>query len=134
MKEIFTSDRYFCVWDFYISHAQMLIRSERIKNGQKYNIDIIFFSTTYIQVYRMLYGLTLREVSKENFNKDNLNRYNSVDTWLSYDETKLFEITSGNEKYYIAAGFVIVCENELDFDETSLGMVHVGRERVIARS
>ena len=127
-KEIFNSDRSFTVFDYFISHGQLLIRSKKGDN-QKYNIDIIFFDTTFLQLFTILYGLTIRMVSKDEFNK-----YDSVNKYLNYDNSNLFEIISANEKYYIAASFVKIFENELEFDETSLGMLHRGREKEIAGS
>ncbi|GAB2769820.1 hypothetical protein GCM10027275_10410 [Rhabdobacter roseus] len=127
-KDIFNSDRDFTVFDYFISHGQLLIRSKKGDN-QKCNIDIIFFDTTFLQLFTMLYGLTIRVVNKDDFIK-----YDSVNKYLSYDNSNLFEIISGNEKYYIAASFVKVFENELEFNETSLGMIHKGREKEIAGS
>lgn len=43
--EIFKSDRYFTVFDYFISHGQLLIRFKK-DDDQKLNIDIIFFDTT----------------------------------------------------------------------------------------
>jgi len=127
-KEIFNSDNYFTVFDYFISHGQLLIRSKK-GDDQKYNIDIIFFDTTFLQLFTFLHGLTIRIVDK-----DNLSKYDSVNKYLEYDNSNLFEIISGNEKYYIAASFVKVFENELEFNETSLGMLHIGREKEIAGS
>src|SRR4051812_21046056 len=101
-KEIFKSDRYFIVFDYFISHGQLLIRADK-REGHAMNIDIIFFDTTFIQLHTMLYGINISIVDKEN-----LGGYPSVDKYLSYPNNNLFEIKSGNEKYYIAASFVKV--------------------------
>lgn len=127
-KDIFSSDRYFTVFDYFISHGQLLVRSKK-EDNQKWNIDIIFFDTTFLQLFTILNGLTIRKV-----NKDHLNNYSSVNDYLKYDNSNLFEITSQAEKYYIAASFVKVFENELEFNETSLGMLYKGREKEIAGS
>lgn len=127
-KEIFKSNRYFTVFDYFISHGQLLIRSKK-EDNKKWNIDIIFFDTTFLQLFTMLYGLTISMV-----NKDDFSNYDSVNKYLRYDNSNLFEIISNNEKYYIAASFVKIYENELEFNETSLGMLHKGREKEIAGS
>lgn len=125
-KEIYKSDRYFTVFDYLVSHGQLLIRSDKRKGGKE-NIDIIFFDTTFVQLFTMLYGITIRLVDK--FEVVN---YNSVIDYLSHEENNLFEIESSEEKYYIAASFVKVFENVLEFNETSLGYENKGREKEIA--
>ena len=77
----------------------------------------------------MLNGLTIRQV-----NKDKIKAYNSVDKYLSYAHSTLFEIESGSEKYYVAASFVQIFENDLQFNETSLGVIYKGRDKEIAGS
>jgi hypothetical protein len=47
----------------------------------------------------------------------------------------LFVIESGGERYYLAASFVKVFENELEFNQTSLGVLgYQGRDKEIATS
>jgi|ERR1035437_2127079 hypothetical protein len=127
-REIFKSERYFIVFDYLVSHGQLLLRSDKRKGYQK-NIDIIFFDTTFVQMFTMLYGITISIV-------DNLKtiNYKSVNNYLNQEENVLFEIISGEEKYYIAASFVKVFENELEFNETSLGLEHKGQMNIIAQS
>lgn len=127
-KEIYKSDRSFVVFDYLVSHGQLLIRSDKRK-GDKENIDIIFFDTTFVQMFTMLEGIVIRILE----DKKRIN-YESVDKYLSFDNSNLFEIESGSEKYYIAASFVKVYENTLEFNETSLGMIYKGREKEIAKS
>lgn len=116
------------IFDYFISHGQLLIRSKK-DDDQKSNIDIIFFDTTFLQIFTMLHSLTIRTISKDDFSK-----YNSVKKYLSNENSNLFELESGDEKYFIAASFVQVFENELEFSETSLGMIHKGRDNEIAGS
>lgn len=127
-KEIFKSNRYFTVFDYLVSHGQLLIRSDKRK-GCSENIDIIFFDTSFMQLFTMLSGITIRIVDKSKFAN-----YISVSKYLSEEGSSLFEIESGEEKYYIAASFVRVFENKLEFNETSLGYGNHGREKEIAGS
>ncbi len=129
MKQIiFTSDRCFKFHDYYISHNQLLIRSAK-EGDQKFNIDIIFFSTKFLQVPTGLSGITISRVEK-----DIANKYEFFSKYSQYESCNLFEITSGEKKHYIVAAFFHVFENELEINETSLGMDHVGREKRIAGS
>jgi len=127
-QEIFKSNRYFTTFDVLVSHGQLLLRSQK-NDSQTLNIDIIFFDTTYIQLFSKLNGISITMT-----NEKNVIEYKSVSKYLSYENHYLFEIISGSEKYYIAASFVKVFENALGFNETSLGFENKGREKEIAGS
>lgn len=126
--EIFKSERYFTVFDYFISHGQLLIRSNKSESFE-HNIDIIFFDTTYIQLFTMLQGVTIRFAEKKIDNN-----YISLKKYLEFDNTSLFTLESNEEKFYIAASYFKVFSNNLEFSETSLGMIHKGRENLIAGS
>lgn len=129
-KEIFKSNRYFTVFDFIISHGQLLLRASKDDENIK-NIDIIFFGARYIQIFTSLFGLSIRLVD---YNKEIISS-NMVNSFLSSDENYLFEIETMGEKFYIGASYFKVYENELGFNETSLGLgVTKGREREIVGS
>jgi hypothetical protein len=129
-KEIFKSDRHFTVFDFLISHGQLLLRSSKDDSNIK-NIDIIFFGIKYIQLFTSLIGISIRIVDK---NQSPTN-YNSVNTFLNSDENYLFEIETNSEKYFVGASFVKIFENELEFNQSSLGLNQTkGREKQIAGS
>ncbi|MFN5309280.1 MAG: hypothetical protein ACK5C0_07480 [Candidatus Kapaibacterium sp.] len=129
MKQIiFTSDRCFSFYGYFISHDQLLIRSAK-EGDQKFNIDIIFFGTMFLQVPTYLSGITISRVGK-----DIANKYEFFSKYSHYESCNLFEIISGEKKHYIVAGFFHVFENELEMNETSLGMDYVGREKRIAGS
>jgi hypothetical protein len=127
-KEIYTSDRYFAIYGYMVSHGQLLLRSDKIK-GYETNIDVVFFDTTYVQLLTRLEGISIRILSENS----EVN-YESVRKYLSYDNSHLFEIRSNNEKYIIAASFVRVFENDLEFNELSIGFDGKGREIEIASS
>ncbi|MFC4230614.1 hypothetical protein ACFOW1_01840 [Parasediminibacterium paludis] len=126
--EVFKSDRYFTLFDINVSHGQLLIRSQ--KNGNAYNIDIVFFGTTYMQVNNRLSKISIKLIES----KDNPIAYNTVKEYLTYKNSNLFQLESNGEVYYIIASFVRVFENELSFNETSLNHEEKGREKEIATS
>ena len=115
MNEIFQSDRYFILHDVVASHGQLLLRSQ--KNMEyPFNIDVIFYGTTFVQLFSRLYSLRLSKVDKAV--KDS--NYETVKKYLEYDNSHLFQIESNNEMYYIAASFVVIYENQMTFSESSL--------------
>ena len=126
-KEIFSSNRYFTVYDYTVSHGKLLIRSDKRK-GYDVNIDIIFFDTQFMQIFTMLEGLTIRLLDETS-----MIDYETVAKYLNYESSNLFELESKHEKYYIAASFVRVFENRLEFHESSLNG-EKGREKEIATS
>ena len=126
--EIFTSNRYFTVFDYLVSHGQLLIRSDKRK-GYASNIDIIFFDTQFIQLFTMLNGIKISII-----NTPQSHQYPTVSKYLSYDNNHLFEVESEGIIYYIAASFVKVFENNLEFNETSLGFDQKGRQRELFSS
>ena len=129
-KLIFSSNRLFTIFDFFISHSQLLIRSSKNDDYDK-NIDIIFFDVKFQQINTYFKGFKLRMGDKEIFSK----KYPSVKEYLSSNENNLFEIDANNEIYYIAASFAKVYENELAFNETSLGVLNYqGRDVEITNS
>jgi hypothetical protein len=124
MNEIFKSDRYFTLYDIVVSHGQLLLRSQKTDELTS-NIDIIFFDTTFIQSFSRLKGVQIKRVKNDDVSIIN---YGTVKKYLSYDNNYLFEIESNDEKYYIAASFVKVFENQLDFAESSLNIGEKGIE------
>jgi hypothetical protein len=127
-KQIFKSNRHFTIFDFSISHGQLLLRASKDDNNIK-NIDIVFFGVRYIQLLTSFLGLSIRSVK----GREDLIHYDSVNFYLKYDKNHLFEIETVGEKFYIAASFFKVYENELEFNETSLGMHEpMGRDNEVA--
>jgi hypothetical protein len=123
MNEIFTSDRYFTLYDIIVSHGQLLLRSQKTDELTN-NIDIIFFDTTYIQSFSRLKGVQIKRLE----NNIGIINYSTVTKFLGYDNNYLFEIESNDERYYIAASFVRVFENQLEFSESSLSTGEKGIE------
>lgn len=121
--EFFKSDRYFTLFDIVVSHGQLLLRSQKIDEFGK-NIDVVFFDTTYIQTFNRLNGVRIKRLE----NGSGLIDYSMVNKYLDYNNNYLFEIESNNERYYIAASFVKVFENQFEFTESSLNKGEKGIE------
>jgi hypothetical protein len=125
MKDTFSSDRYFTLFDYSSSHGRMLFRSDKRK-GHKENIDIIFFDTSFVEVSTMLYGITLKKIEPIHFKK-----HADVNKYLKYPNKNLFLIESNESVYYIVASFVVVFENDLEFHESSLDSENRNRQREV---
>ncbi|PBQ31632.1 hypothetical protein CNR22_07575 [Sphingobacteriaceae bacterium] len=126
-KEIFKSTRYFTAFDFMISHGQLLLRSSK-DNDYKENIDVIFFGTSYIQLFTSLWIVSISVVEKDKMPIE----YKSVNSFLNKEENYLFEIETKSEKYYVCAAYLKIYENKLAFNETSLGIINfLGRDKEV---
>ena len=128
-KDIFKSDRYFTLFDFKISHGQLLLRSSKSETNDK-NIDIIFSGTRFIQLFPHLLGVSISIVDKDK----NLIGFDSDEVRIRNSKDYLFEILTENKKYYVEAYQFIVFENDLEFYETSLGIGGHGKEKKIGGS
>jgi hypothetical protein len=121
----FESDRYFTMFDFKISLGQLLLRSQKTDNSS--NVDIIFMSTSYVQLPTRLHGIHIKKLNEVEINKLNL-----ANLILSSKYDNVFEVTSnGGNKYYVVASVFAVFENDLAFHETSLGGDLTGKEKRI---
>jgi hypothetical protein len=126
-KEVFSSERYFTMFDFLISHGQLLLRASKDED-YNINIDIIFYDVKFIQLCTSLPGLSIKLISN---NKGLINEY--VKSIISNNDNYIYEVRAKGEKYYVTASFVRVFENDLEFNETSLGVFqNRGCEKEIA--
>ena len=121
--KLFKSNRNFTLFDFIISHGQLLLRSNK-NEIETNNIDIIFYNVKYLQVISSYQTISIKIID----DYQNIISYNDVSSFLYQKDNYLFEIESSNEKFYVAASYFIVYENELEFNETSLGL-HQNKER-----
>ena len=127
--DVFRSNRHFVILDYFMSHGQLLLRSGIDKNN-KTNLDIIFFGVSYIQLPTSFLGITIKKSYKQHI----IPEYESIKLFLSYDGSFLFEIECKSELFYVGASNFIVYENDLRFNETSLGVLdYIGREKELMR-
>jgi len=116
MKE-FESSRRFRLADYDMSHSQLLIRSPKNEKDDQ-NIDLIFQDVTHLDVDETFYGIRLT---------------------LAEGEEKPApgkKITVIIESQGIASMIdclnVIICSNDLELKESSLGVIqHKGRDNVL---
>ena len=128
--KIFNSERYFTVHDYFLSHKQLLLRSSKDEINLE-NIDIVFFGVEYIQLCTSLKSILINKIDWDK----NLFHSNSIETFLSREKNSVFELTSNEEKFYVAASIVKIYLNELEYNQTSLGLHSViGRQKEIASS
>jgi len=125
----FSSDRTFTVFDFNVSHSQLLLRSQKSEGNQN-NIDIIFFGVSFLHIPSSIWGISIEDVTN---NSTKLNELGNCLDQTGFPASKVFAIKTKNVQYYIIGGFFKVYQNQLEFHETSLGVLEYrGREIEIA--
>ncbi|HEX3658754.1 MAG TPA: hypothetical protein VHV55_23380 [Pirellulales bacterium] len=109
----FVSERRFRIWDYNVSHNQMLLRSPKSPEVAK-NIDIVFWGVEYIGIPTTLDAVELTRV--ENDDK-------AIGDFLpakAHEAANVYRLASGQKQYFVAASGFKVLENELDIFDSSL--------------
>jgi hypothetical protein len=107
------SDRAFRLWDYRVSHDQLLLRSPKSET-QPRNHDVIFAGVEYLELPTQLSGLALRPANSTEVAEARRRRGKPVPA------DRVFAITADGDCYLIIAATVREEENELDLFESSL--------------
>lgn len=99
------------MWAYITSHSSLLLRSEMkypdqddYSENTSYNIDLEFWSVSYINTPTYLYEITIKEITQKELPAD-------IDKELLKYNMKIFELESTGRKYYIIAGGLLVGKN-----------------------
>jgi len=109
----FTSDRSFRLWDFSVSHKQMLLRSPRSPEAAM-NIDIVLWGVEYLDVATSLQGLTIVSPTRE----DVARAGQAMGGEVALSHVHCFA-SEGRRFVVVAAGYKVL-RNDLDIFESSL--------------
>jgi hypothetical protein len=109
----FSSDRHFRLWDYTVSHNQMLLRSPAGEGGPK-NIDIIFLGVDYVGIPSMLDGVGLGTSTPEDVMEA------SRRVGQDCEPGDVHVITSAGRRFLVVAAAYYVFQNDLDLFESSL--------------
>jgi len=107
-------ERRFRVWDYNVSHKQMLIRSPHGADDPM-NFDILFFGVEYVDLASTMKGVSFDQPTDRDYEAVAQRMGKSVQI-----PKKLFVIVSSGIRYYVVAAYMNVQENQLDFMESSL--------------
>jgi hypothetical protein len=106
-------DRRFRMWDYRVSHDQMLLRSPKSEEHLR-NQDLVFVGVQYLELPTMLKELALVEpkaVERE--------RVAQV-LGRSIPEDQVFVLSTGQSRFLVVAAAMRSFENDLSFLESSL--------------
>jgi hypothetical protein len=105
--------RNFRLWDFKVSHDQLLLRSPKNAENPK-NLDVAFVGVEYIELPTKLKELTVGEAGDDDFRRADLGVGKAV------PRNQVFVIESGGRRYVVVAAAMKVSETDLDLFESSL--------------
>lgn len=115
---IYDSKRTFQVWDYRVSHQQLLLRSPRNTEFDS-NIDIIFFGVEYINVPILVKCLCINPQ----------NDHRNLHAVSISNNGSTFEIISANSSYHVIASSLNIFENRLDIFDSTLIDVNKPRQK-----
>lgn len=105
--------RSFRLWDYRVSHDQLLLRSAKGPNHPR-NLDVAFVGVEYIELPTMLRDLAFAPPVQDDLRRAEvaLGRVPPLE--------RVFAIESSERHYVIVAAAVRVFENDLEYSESSL--------------
>ncbi len=108
-----TVKRSFRLWDFRVSHGQLLLRSPKSKDLAT-NSDIAFVGVEYLELPTLLNDPTLDEAGDQDIGRA------EVALGRAVPRDRVFVLKSGERRYVVVAAAMKSFENELDLFESSL--------------
>ena len=109
----FGSDRTFRLWDYNISHKQLLLRSPKSPSIAM-NVDVVLWGVEYINICSKLKGILIVNPSSEEVAQ--------VGQALEGESVapRVYCFLSGGRRFVVAADGFKVLRNDLDIFESSL--------------
>lgn len=118
-KAMFESNRQFKLWDYNVSHQQLLLRSPRTGNETN-NLDVVFWGVKHVCLPSILDELSLRLATTEEANR--LSDMITTDSGVP-----VFRVQASDGSGVVVADGCKVMQNELEIFDSSL--VYFDRDR-----
>lgn len=112
-----SSERLFKVWEYQVSHGQLLIRSPKAPGSQSNpeqvsNLDLVFIGVEYMALPRLLQGIELVDATVDELGSlaDILGHSIGIEN--------VFVLRSGNHRFPVVAADLTANENNWDIFES----------------
>ena len=105
-------DRIFRIWDYVVSHDQLLIRSYDKEKG---NIDLLFYGVEYFNCPTIFRGLII-----DNFNNEDKKIVSSMNVKIKDFMRMHVLVTMGRRYFIISTENIITYKNDFEPLETSI--------------
>ena len=109
----FSSDRTFRLWDYNVSHKQMLLRSPKSLEVAM-NVDIVLWGVEYLDLATSLQGLMITTPTREDVTRAGRALGSTVDA------SQVHCFSSEDRRFVVVASGYKVLRNDLDIFESSL--------------
>jgi hypothetical protein len=109
---MFSSTRHFQVWDYNVTHRQLLLRSPRT-DGQEKNLDIVFWGVRFMSIPTVIYDVTLQLAGPTEM-------VDVFGTNVIIGNESVYKIESRECHGIVVADGCKVLENELEIFDSSL--------------
>ena len=109
----FRSDRHFQIWDYNVSHSQMLVRSPA-SPGVDDNVDIVFWGVKFVGLPTSLDGVEFSPASPDD--RTALERT----LGRTCDPATIHVLSSGGHRFLVEAAGYRILRNDLDIFESTL--------------
>jgi hypothetical protein len=106
-------NRRFRIWEYRVSHDQLLVRSPRAERHPR-NVDVIFVGVEYLELATMFEGLEIAEPT----DADLAHVRAAYKAEVRPDYVRV--LVSQGRRYLVVAAGMKIEENELDLFESSL--------------
>jgi hypothetical protein len=113
MSQSFESKRTFRLWDYNVSHGQLLLRSPKSQEHRR-NLDLIFIGVDYAALSSTLAGLSVVQSTP-----DERHRLSAV-LGRVVEAHETYVLICGSHRHVICAAGFALNENDLDFMDSSL--------------
>ena len=111
---MFESRRDFKIWDYNVSHKQLLLRSPRT-GANKENIDVIFWDVEFVSIPSVMQGIAIRTATEEE-----QMRFVAGERTASKHQTHTYRILSESDHGFVIASGCKVLKNILEIFDSSL--------------
>lgn len=108
-QENFRSERRFEIWDYTVSHSQLLLRSAKT-NSEQTRIEVLFKGVKLMNLPTYLDGISVEKGSGD---------FPPQLTGIARDGDGLYRVLTRAFEGYVVAGAMFVHADDLDFNEPS---------------
>lgn len=120
---MFQSNRLFKLWDYSVSHQQLLIRSPMTPDIPT-NIDLLFWGVKSLNVETVLRGVEVACTDDCSINSEQLTKFLK-------NGCKVFLIQSGGSSMIVVASGFRALENKLDIFESTITTANDEEDREV---
>jgi hypothetical protein len=111
----------FKVWEYRVSHGQLLIRRPKTSELSK-NFDIMFYNVDYMDLPYAFSTLVVREPNAQDM------AFAMDRTGKDLEKKRVFVLQNGERRHIVVAGKAVTTESTMGLFESPFALPQVGRQ------